>query len=75
MSSQATWPVTSQSNWSACGENIAWNYKDAAVMDGWMHSSGHRANILSGNYTEIGVGIATNKRGEKYHCQDFGRPR
>ncbi len=42
-------------NWS--GENIAAGYSTAAdVMTGWMGSSGHRANILSANYREIGVG-------------------
>jgi|GEM_PF-2366210 len=39
------------------GENIAYGQKDAAsVMNGWMNSPGHRANILNGNYTHIGVG-------------------
>ena len=28
----------------------------AAVMDAWMNSSGHRANILNASYTQIGVG-------------------
>ena len=41
----------------ASGENIAKGYSTpAAVVAGWMNSSGHRANILSANYTEIGVG-------------------
>jgi len=39
------------------GENIAKGYYDAAsVMDGWMNSSGHRANILNQNFTRLGVG-------------------
>ena len=39
------------------GENIAYGYATpAAVVSGWMNSSGHRANILSGSYTQIGVG-------------------
>jgi hypothetical protein len=38
------------------GENIAKGYRTpAAVMDGWMNSSGHRANILSDRYIDIGV--------------------
>ena len=61
--------------WRACGENIAWNYRDAAtVMDGWMNSSGHRRNILTPVFAEIGVGIARNSRGEIYHCQVFATP-
>ena len=41
----------------ASGENIAMGYTTpAAVVAGWMNSSGHRANILSASYTQIGVG-------------------
>ena len=39
------------------GENIAMGYATPqAVVEGWMNSSGHRANILSADYTRIGVG-------------------
>lgn len=39
------------------GENIAMGQKTpAAVMEAWMNSEGHRANILSSNFTHIGVG-------------------
>lgn len=39
------------------GENIAYGYATPkAVVDGWMNSSGHRANILNGSYKQIGVG-------------------
>ncbi len=41
----------------SAGENIAMGYTTpAAVVDGWMNSSGHRANILNKNFTQIGVG-------------------
>ena len=43
--------------WNWAGENIAAGYSSpAAVMTGWMNSSGHRANILDGEFREIGVG-------------------
>lgn len=43
------------------GENIARGYRTPqAVVDGWMNSSGHRANILNGNYTRIGVGYVSD---------------
>src|SRR3954451_16311324 len=46
----------------ALGENIAWGSWDYAtpanIVDGWMHSPGHRANILNGRFHEIGLGIA-----------------
>lgn len=39
------------------GENIAAGYDSPEkVVDGWMHSPGHRANILSRHFREIGVG-------------------
>ena len=39
------------------GENIAMGYSTpAAVVEAWMNSEGHRANILSASYTQIGVG-------------------
>lgn len=43
--------------WSA-GENIAAGYQSPAhVMDGWMHSPGHRANILTSSFNHCGVGF------------------
>lgn len=55
------------------GENIAWNQRDATeVVECWMRSAGHRANILNRNYTEIGLGVAVNERGERYWTQVFG---
>ena len=39
------------------GENIAMGYSTAeAVVNAWMNSEGHRANILSSNYTSMGIG-------------------
>ena len=57
------------------GENIAWNQKDAKeVLAGWMDSEGHRDNILKKEYTEIGVAVAKNAKGEPYWVQVFGKP-
>ena len=61
--------------YSAMGENIAWNYADAdAVVAGWMASPGHRANILNPKFTEIGVSVALSANGEPYYTQEFGSP-
>lgn len=58
----------------AYGENIAYGYSNAAsVMNAWMNSSGHRANILSTNYTDIGVGVGTDSAGRLFFTQVFGR--
>ncbi|QEY21445.1 LysM peptidoglycan-binding domain-containing protein [Psychrobacillus sp. AK 1817] len=44
-------------SYKSAGENIAMGQKTAAaVVDAWMNSEGHRANILNKNYTHIGVG-------------------
>ncbi|MFD8073567.1 CAP domain-containing protein [Streptomyces sp. NPDC059718] len=61
--------------WSALGENIAVGQRTAAaVMDAWMHSEGHRANILNCNFEQIGVGVNTSSNGP-WWTQDFGTPR
>ena len=45
--------------YSAAAENIAYGQRTPEiVMNGWMNSSGHRANILNPNMTYIGVGVA-----------------
>ena len=45
----------------AAGENIAMGYSTPkAVVDGWMNSPGHRANILNTAYTQIGVGYVSS---------------
>lgn len=45
-------------SFSYAGENIAAGQKTAEeVMNSWMNSSGHKANILNKNYTQIGVGF------------------
>ncbi|MBO4206358.1 CAP domain-containing protein [Micromonospora echinofusca] len=54
------------------GENVAMGYETAAaVMDGWMNSPGHRANILNCDARAIGVGVATGG-GRLYWTQVFG---
>lgn len=53
-------------NWSSVGENIAAGQQTpAAVMNSWMNSSGHRANILNSGFKHIGVGY-TYSQGSAY---------
>ncbi len=57
---------------SAAGENIAYGQRTPAeVMRDWMNSPGHRNNIMSRSFTEIGVGLAKNKNGVCYWTQQF----
>ena len=57
---------------SARAENIAYGQPDpAAVMDAWMNSAGHRANILDCSLTRLGVGVAEGSGGP-WWTQLFG---
>ena len=54
------------------GENIAWGQKSPEqVMNGWMNSDGHRANILNKNFTSMGVGYHQDENGVNYWVQLF----
>jgi uncharacterized protein YkwD len=55
-------------------ENIAMGYHSShAAVQGWMNSSGHRANILNGSYRRIGVAAYQAHDGSIYWCQQFLR--
>jgi uncharacterized protein YkwD len=57
------------------GENVAWNQKNPKdVLESWMNSEGHKANILKKEYTEIGVAMVKNEKGEPYWVQVFATP-
>ena len=64
--------------WRAAAENIAAGQPDlSAVMDGWVKSPGHCANLMSAAYTEVGMAKATNSSSAYriYWTQNFGAPR
>ena len=54
-------------------ENVAAGYSTAsAVTNGWMNSSGHKANMLGSSYTRVGIGCV--KVGSiTFWVQDFGK--
>ena len=61
-------------NYSGAGENIAYGQQSPqAVMEQWMNSAGHRANILNPDFTAIGVGHYENGTGVNYWTQLFIR--
>jgi hypothetical protein len=41
------------------------------AVTGWMNSPGHRANLLDGGFTHIGIGVARGPNGEVYITQNF----
>lgn len=54
------------------GENIAWGQKTPQeVMNAWMNSQGHKANILNTAFTEIGIGVYQAPSGTMYWTQLF----
>lgn len=54
-------------DYTEIGENLAVGYRSApGVVDGWMHSPGHRANILKSDFDEIGVAIAAGSPARPY---------
>jgi uncharacterized protein YkwD len=53
------WPGAGYTSWSA-GENLAWGAPDLGprkTVSLWMHSPGHRANLLNKSWNRIGVSI------------------
>src|SRR4051794_4998134 len=66
--------LSGSGSWSV-GENIAWGSGDLAtpaeIVKAWMNSPPHRHNILSGNFAEIGIGVA---RGAPVHPNSDGAP-
>ncbi|CAG9619946.1 SafA/ExsA family spore coat assembly protein [Sutcliffiella rhizosphaerae] len=59
-------------SYRSAGENIAAGQKTPQeVMNAWMNSEGHRKNILSSQYTEIGVGYAKGGQYGHYWTQMF----
>jgi uncharacterized protein YkwD len=53
--------ISRAARWSL-GENLYWGSGSLATpmqsVDGWMHSAGHRRNVLDGKFRDIGIGIA-----------------
>ncbi len=61
--------------WSKWGENVAAGYSNAtSVMNGWMGSSSHRANILNRSMKHIGVGLAYSSNGTTYWTMVVAAP-
>lgn len=62
-------------SYKSAGENIAGGQRTPQeVMNAWMNSSGHRANILSSSYTQLGIGYVTGGSYGTYWTQMFIRP-
>jgi uncharacterized protein YkwD len=61
------------SDWTTLGENLAAGYATPEeVVAGWMASPGHRANMLSPSYTDIGIGLSRGGQYGVYWTAEFG---
>jgi uncharacterized protein YkwD len=66
-------------DWRSIGENIAFGQTSVdEVMETWLDSPGHRKNILTASFTELGLGIAMglgrDGKYQIYWVQNFGAP-
>jgi uncharacterized protein YkwD len=65
-------------DYRSVGENIGVGEKGASIaglFKAWMESKVHHDNIMAAKYDEIGIGLATNDKGETYYTQVFGKQR
>ena len=59
---------------SSVAENIAWGQSTPeSVMNSWLWSPGHRANIMSFSYNSIGCGVSFDKDNKPYWCVVFAK--
>ena len=58
-------------SYKTAGENIAANSSNTGTVDAWMNSSGHRANILNGNFNYTGIGVVSSPKYGKMYVQMF----
>jgi uncharacterized protein YkwD len=59
------------------GENIAAGSAgtlEGSLHNAWMHSDGHRTNMLAPGYTRVGVGVYCSASGSLYLTEEFGHP-
>lgn len=69
----ATITKQTASAYNGAAENVAYGEMTAEeVVDGWLHSPGHKKNI-EGNYNLTGIGVAKAKDGTVYYTQIFLR--
>jgi uncharacterized protein YkwD len=61
-------------DYAEVGENIAAanGAKPETIVENWLKSKGHRENLLGTKFTDIGLGVAKNEKGETYYTQVFG---
>jgi uncharacterized protein YkwD len=71
---QALEPIENDCNLSRAGENVGYGFPTgkSLVVDGWMNSPPHRANILNRKYRLMAIAARKADDGRWYACQLFG---
>jgi uncharacterized protein YkwD len=67
--------LINSTSFSTMGENILsgpGDFSPGQMESAWMNSPSHRANILNGAYSQVGVGVAYSSDGRVWVCVDFG---
>jgi hypothetical protein len=62
------------SGWRAVGENVGMGPSVSSIHNAFMNSPAHRSNILDHDFTEVGMGTATDANGTLYITQVFRQP-
>jgi hypothetical protein len=62
------------SGWQAVGENVGMGGDAASIHQAFMNSAPHRANILDGDFTQVGIGTARDEKGTLYVTEVFRKP-
>jgi Cysteine-rich secretory protein family len=62
------------SGWQAVGENVGMGGSASSIHQAFMNSAAHRANILDGDFTQVGMGTAYDGKGVLYVTQVFRKP-
>lgn len=62
------WATRQGYRYRLIGENLALGYRGTAVVDGWMHSPGHRENILERSFDEVGIAVADTSPRKGYRA-------
>ncbi|HKO54852.1 MAG TPA: CAP domain-containing protein [Thermoanaerobaculia bacterium] len=66
---------TSGYRYTYAGQNLARHFTDTeSTVTAWLNSPTHRANLLSTNYTETGIAMASSSNGDIYVVQYFAKP-
>lgn len=58
--------------WQLVGENVGYGPDEPALHQGFLDSSGHRANLENDAYTHIGIGVVVDDNGRMWTSHVFG---